>query len=89
MTTPACFLSVERIGPDFFAVWAPAGLGEAEQRMLVHREQMKAYFTYDRVLQGNMATHSMYHEPGPNTRTVIVGPAPTREEVLGTNMDTA
>lgn len=34
-----------------------------------------------------MVTHLTYHEPGPNTHTVIVGPAPTREEVLGTNTD--
>ncbi|KIN96700.1 hypothetical protein M404DRAFT_33039 [Pisolithus tinctorius Marx 270] len=41
---------IERINPDFFAIWATTGSGNPEGRVLVHCEQVHSYFQYDKAL---------------------------------------
>ncbi|KIO10209.1 hypothetical protein M404DRAFT_21878 [Pisolithus tinctorius Marx 270] len=53
MSNPAQSRSIEWTSFDYFVIWADSGPGQTEERLLVHCEQIRSFFMYDRVLQRN------------------------------------
>ncbi|KIO08099.1 hypothetical protein M404DRAFT_23375 [Pisolithus tinctorius Marx 270] len=87
MSNPAQSRSIEWTSFDYFVIWVDSSPGWTEERLLVHREQIRSFFMEAYHRRATTRLRFAYLEPGMGHRIVITGPAPTREEVLGADAD--